>query len=74
MLQSGLLIEYRINKLKIQNIMKQHHNPEDEEARRRAEMKYSGVAINVAEKCRVNQTLEKERTKVLNNNPRNEDM
>lgn len=54
--------------------MKQHHNPEDEDTRRRAEKKYSGVAINVAEKCRVNQTLEKERTKVLNNNPRNEDM
>ena len=31
----------------------------------------SGVAINIADNERVSSALEKDRTKVLNNNPRN---
>lgn len=36
--------------------------------------KYSGVAIDVADSEKTSVKLEKERTKTLNNNPRNDDM
>lgn len=50
----------------------------DKEAIRKEEntgsKEYPGVAVNQADDNKVNRELEKERTKVENNNPRNTDM